>query len=523
MGIWIYYFFAKFYLYYYDYINFNVAYNLAFALFLLAVARWAPEKRAVRLPLTALNLLLGTAILWSDSWLPSMLDAYALVEQQGLPSNEYLINFVTRSFDPNLAASAAVAMAALALVNRFLKLGSVVVLVILLILPAKIYSMPPPNDIKEQQESFFDAETARRVYFDREQADKTDFDVVVLHVCSLAWDDLDFLEMRDHPFFKRFDFLFTAFNSATAYSGPSALRLMRGNCGQAPHTGLYEEAPGSCYTFHQLDRAGFDVAYALNHDGKYGDFAADLARLGDIDRPFMDVADLPVREYMFDDSPIYADGAVLDRWWRARLASDAPRSALYYNTVSLHDGSHWAGEKEWWKRHHAEMYKEFLGVMLGDMGSFLDTLESSGRRVVVILVPEHGAALRGSRMQPSGMRDVPLPQITNVPVGVKLIGPKVGDGPTKQIVIGKPTSYLALTHMLSAFIERNPFEFEYYLSRPFHDSIPITDFMAENYNSTIFGDGVTYYYFGKERKWLRLSGAETGVAPPRRHGEQNAP
>ena len=43
-------------------------------------------------------------------------------------------------------------------------------------------------------------------------------------------------------------------------------------------------------------------------------------------------------------------------------------------------------------------------------------LEASGRRAVVVLVPEHGAALRGDSAQIAGLREIPTPAITLVPV-----------------------------------------------------------------------------------------------------------
>ncbi len=43
---------------------------------------------------------------------------------------------------------------------------------------------------------------------------------------------------------------------------------------------------------------------------------------------------------------------------------------------------------------------------------------------MVVVVPEHGGALKGDRMQVSGLRDIPSPSITDVPVGVKFFGMK---------------------------------------------------------------------------------------------------
>ena len=42
---------------------------------------------------------------------------------------------------------------------------------------------------------------------------------------------MDFVGQRDNPFLKRFDVLFTNFNSAASYSGPASLRVLHGTCG----------------------------------------------------------------------------------------------------------------------------------------------------------------------------------------------------------------------------------------------------------------------------------------------------
>jgi len=40
-------------------------------------------------------------------------------------------------------------------------------------------------------------------------------------------------------------------------------------------------------------------------------------------------------------------------------------------------------------------YRRRLNILFEDIGAFIDQLEKSGRNVVVVMIPEHGAALRG--------------------------------------------------------------------------------------------------------------------------------
>ncbi|MFP3648914.1 cellulose biosynthesis protein BcsG, partial [Paraburkholderia sp. SIMBA_054] len=73
------------------------------------------------------------------------------------------------------------------------------------------------------------------------------FDVIVLHVCSLSWDDLDVSKARNNPMLSHFDYLFTNFSTAASYSGPAAIRVLRASCGQEAHADLYKPAAQQCY------------------------------------------------------------------------------------------------------------------------------------------------------------------------------------------------------------------------------------------------------------------------------------
>ena len=209
---------------------------------------------------------------------------------------------------------------------------------------------------------------------------------------------------------------------------------------------------------------------------------------------------------MFDDSPVYDDYALLAQWWAERRKSGEKRVALYYNSVSLHDGSHWTADHEWWKRDHREQYREFLLTLRNDLTRFFELLAASGRNVAVVVLGEHGRAVRGNAIETPGLRDIPLPRITLVPAGVKLIGKSAGRGSAGQnIIIGKPTSYFGLAFALEAFAERSPFGTDRYTTRAFIDSVPQTAFVAENENNLVVKYDDEYYFFGKDRKWIRLS------------------
>src|SRR5690606_3450399 len=121
----------------------------------------------------------------------------------------------------------------------------------------------------------------------------------------------------------------------------------------------------------------------------------------------------------FDGSPIARDLDVLRGWWQQRQGSEAEHVSLFYNSISLHDGNRVVTADGGTR---IADYGSRANRLFDDLGQFLDNLQLRGRRVVVASVPEHGAALHGDRMQLSGMREIPTPAITHVPVGLAFIG-----------------------------------------------------------------------------------------------------
>lgn len=93
-------------------------------------------------------------------------------------------------------------------------------------------------------------------------------------------------------------------------------------------------------------------------------------------------------------------------------------------------------------------YSSRAQVLLDDLDAFINELKKSGRRVVVMVVPEHGAALHGDRMQISGMREIPSDSITHVPVGIKLIN-MGDDNQTSPVHVTQPSSYLAIAEIIA--------------------------------------------------------------------------
>lgn len=331
------------------------------------------------------------------------------------------------------------------------------------------------------------------------------FDVVLLHVCSLSWDDLDAVGLGGRQLFDRFDLVFDQFNSVTSYSGPAMLRLMRANCGQTPHDQLYKPASEQCGLLHQLRLAGYQVQAYLNHDGQFDGFARALqaetpARiLTPVTSP-----GTPVALRAFDGTPIAGDHATLAAW-QTGLSAAAPPQALYYNTVTLHDGNRVPGASALGMM---DSYRQRLDTLLRDMDRFIGDIERSRRPTLVVLLPEHGAALRKGAQHIAGLRDTPWPEITRVPVALKLIGMNAQRPPDleRPVRVSGPTSYLSFTALLADLLAKSD-PWEVLRTAP-HD-VPGVDFVSDNGETLVTRDDQALWLRTASSGWQRLARPDT--------------
>ncbi len=340
------------------------------------------------------------------------------------------------------------------------------------------------------------------------------FDVVLLHVCSLSWDDLDALGLGGREVFGRFDLVFDQFNSVTSYSGPSMLRLMRANCGQTPHDKLYKPAPDRCGLLQQLHLAGYQVQAYLNHDGQFDGFAEALQ--GEttvrIQTPVR-WPGTPAALKAFDGSPIAGDHAALTAW-RASLSASAPPQALYYNTVTLHDGNRVPDAPA---LDMMDSYRQRLEVLLHDIDRFIGDIERSGRPTLVVLMPEHGAALRKGAQHIAGLRETPWPEITRVPVAVKLMGldaQRPADL-VRPIRVSGPTSYLSFAALLADLMAQpDPWQ----VLRAAPQALPRVAFVSDNGETLVTLDEQAMWLRTASSGWQHLSRPEAPA--PRIHREE---
>jgi cellulose synthase operon protein YhjU len=343
--------------------------------------------------------------------------------------------------------------------------------------------------------TFFAAEAPRRVSFPK-TLQGPEFDIVLMHTCSLAWDDVELVNQRNDRLFGRFDVLFTRFNSASSYSGPAAIRVLRSACGQQPHEDLYGPLDPQCALINQLAQVGYQPQWTMTHDGEFGNFSSVMERNMGLPVKFELDTGARIAQRAFDGSAIYADYDVLSRWWQRRQTLPAARTVLFYNTSTLHDGNRIEGAG---RLDAKESYDRRLKDFLGDANQFLDLLEKSGRRAVVVMVPEHGAALRGDRVQISGLREVPTPAITQVPVGIKLVGPGWTDGP--QQVVETPTGHLAVAELISRFLSSNPFAGGATTLPDLVRGLPQTEAVSENEGTVVMQVGSGHQLRSPDGSW----------------------
>jgi cellulose synthase operon protein YhjU len=527
MGWWSAYFLAKLVLYALGYMDFNPWLNLLLAIF----TALPPQNWRQRFAKNLIAVPLGIMLLYHDSWLPPIGQALVQAAKLRTFTTSYLLELAGRLVNFRFLLGFALLLGVYSLARRKLRMSTFVFVGILAVVcapQARLWTVgtaspaadAPPGALTDRVDlapAALDARLARfyagqrsvRVQFAHPAPDDTPFDILILHVCSLSWDDLRTLKLAPESLFGRFDVVLSDFNSGASYSGPAAIRLLRGACGQTPESKLYDAAGEGCLVMDGLQNAGFEPHWLMNHDGQYGNFFGDVRDRGGLAAPLEENSGATQAQQAFDGTPVYSDYSVLSRWWARRGALRAPRVALYYNTISLHDGNRVIGSG-----HPDSSYGARLARLSNDVARFLDDLRASGRHVIVVFIAEHGAALRGDQRQIEGLREIPTAAIAHVPVAVVLIN-AARPGPATQSRIDTPTSYPAVYELLSRLIASNPF------AKPLADldeythTLPQTDFVAENNGTTVIQAGAHYMMRSPDGAWSSLDGIDGRVAETR--------
>ncbi|QEL55086.1 cellulose biosynthesis protein BcsG [Chromobacterium paludis] len=506
MGGWSFYFMAKFALAWLGSLNLHPLPNLAFALLLLLPAPrgWPRFARALLAWPAAL------ALLYQDSWLPPPAQLLPQLASLRGFSLSYWLELAGRVLTPSLMTGIVILVCGYLLLSRHLRLGTLVTLTLLGLGGRQLWQERAPvmpvaavataggaqaaaQTPDERLAAFYRSEKQRRVQFQPLPAGPG-FDVLLLHICSLSWDDLQAAGLDHHPLLARFDMLFTRFNSAATYSGPAALRVLRASCGQPSHAALYDPAPDNCYLFSNLAQLGFKIEATFNHDGSFDGFLKQIQSYGHLNQPLIDQQGLPVGLRAFDSSPIYNDYATLARWLQLRQQDSSPHVATFYNTISLHDGNRIPNKPG---LSTDDSYRYRATRLFDDLNRFIDQLEQNHRKLILLMIPEHGAALRGDKQQFSGLREIPTPRITILPAAIKVIG---GEGHPQQMRINQQVSYFAITTILSRMLQKSPFGADYQPEAYARD-LPTTPYVAESSGYVMMQIGSRYLLRQSDGSW----------------------
>lgn len=530
---WNFYFLVKFGLLWAGYLNFHPLANLVFMAFLLMPI---PSLRLHRLR-HWVAIPIGFALFWHDTWLPGPESIMSQGSQVAGFSADYILDLTQRFINWQMIGAVFVLLVAWLFLAQWVRVTVFVVAILVwlnvLTLAGPSFSLwpagqptttvtttggsaaatvatagdtPVVGDIPAQTapptsanlnnwlSSFYAAEDKRQTKFpDALPADAQPFELLVINICSLSWADVEAAGLMSHPLWSHFDIQFKDFNSATSYSGPAAIRLLRASCGQQSHKNLYQPAGNQCYLFDNLAKLGFTQHLMLGHNGQFGNFLKEVREEGGMQAALMDQTGLPVPLLGFDGSPVYDDTAVLQRWLDTTGKDDNPRSATFYNTLPLHDGNHFPGVSK------TADYKVRAQKFFDELDAFFTELEKSGRKVMVVVVPEHGAALKGDRMQVSGLRDIPSPSITNVPAGIKFFGMKAPHQGA-PIEITQPSSYLAISELVARAVDGKLFVEDSVNWDQLTSNLPQTAEVSENANAVV----IQY----QNKPYVRLNGGD---------------
>ncbi|ULH11310.1 cellulose biosynthesis protein BcsG [Serratia marcescens] len=526
LGGWNLYFLAKFALLWFGYLNFHALPNLVFMAFLLMPI---PSQRLHRWR-HYLAIPIGIVLFYHDTWLPGINSILSQGSQLAGFSAQYLLELINRFINWQMIGAAFVLFIAYLFVAQWVRVTVFTVAALawlnivniagpaVSLLPATSTaaaggantpatsapaaggaapadSLPPTSaNLTAYLNQFYEREKGRATAFPATlPADAQPFDLLVINICSLAWADMEAVNLQNHPLWSKMDIMFDSFNSATAYSGPASIRLLRASCGQLSHHDLYQPVNQQCYLFDNLAKLGFKQQLMLDHSGVFGNYLKELREQGDMQAPLMSQAGIGNELTSFDGEPIYNDLELLTRWLDQQQKAGDARTATFLNVIPLHDGNRFVGSNK------SADYQPRAQKLFDQLNTFLDQLEKSGRKVVVVIVPEHGAALVGDKMQMSGLRDIPSPNITHTPVGIKLVGMKAPHqgGPLQ---IKTPSSYLALSELVSRLVDGKVFSESSVDWQTLTQGLPQTPVISENDNAIVM------QYQGKP--YIRLNGGD---------------
>ncbi len=523
VGYWNVYFIGALLLAFYGYVNLDPLLNLL----LLAAVAMPIGNRLIACARQVLCVAAGAALLYSESWLPGIDAIMSNTGNIAQFSPSYIIQLAVDFVNPRMVGALVLLVAVYVFAKDWVRISTVSVIGLAAVALAPLWQQameqfaPPPaavavsdkptpmgpaqvgagtsENIEKWLASFYEFEKTRRVRFSPVQPGDTPFDVVLLNVCSLATDDLEATGLASHPVLGRFDIRLDRYNSATSYSGPATNRLLRSACGQPSHTELYSGRNPDCEVMNRLEAIGFKQHLFMDHEGRFDDYITGLRNRSGLQPQLASQKGYRQLYEAFDGEPIWNTLDVLHHWRKTLESEGAARTVTLFNLVALHDGNRPIGGSKWIE------FRIRAKRLLDDLDAFMDELEKSGRKVLFILVPEHGAAVRGDKIQVARLREIPSPHITRVPTMVKFFG---AQGKIAPVRVTEPTSLHAVAAIIQRTIERNFFGAQNSAAEVAEilTDLPQTYAVSENANASVLQFGSRYYVrMQSSGKWIPLA------------------
>ncbi|KTD03246.1 cellulose biosynthesis protein BcsG [Fluoribacter gormanii] len=527
---WNYYFLLKFALLWAGYLNFHPFINLVFFAFLLFPLPSILLHRCrnwIAVPI-------GLAIFYNDTWLPGLSTITSQWTNNLFVFNfSYLLELINRTINWELVGMAFVLLVAYLFFCQWIRITSFTVIaltwlnILTLTAPSinlspiqnKIVSgnvpaeaevktsgrepssnLPPTNEnLNSYLNQFYEQQKKLRTSFPSALSnDAQPFDIIFIQIDSLAWADIEAVHLGDHPLWNKFDILFNNFNSVSSYSGPAAIRLLRASCGQTTHADLYKPVAQNCYIFNNLAKLGFSPEIVLDHDGLFDNFLKQIQEYGGlVNVPLMSRVGITPDLVSFDGKELLDDGQIQERWLKQRSTSGMKRNATYYNDISLHDGNTFIGVNK------KAPYEPRAKKLLDQVMNFFTALEKAGRKVMVVFIPNQGTNFAGDKLQMPGLRDIPGPSITHVPVGIKFIGMNAKPAP---IQIKDPSSYLAVSELIARLVDGQIFNQDNVSLETLTQNLPKTSFVSSNQGVTVVKYQDKFYILLKgDSNWVPYS------------------
>ena len=442
------YFFAKFALAYFGYLNLEPAYNaLLFAAVVLPIG-----TRAFDLLRNVVCALAAAALLWHESWLPGPEAIRANAHNLTDFTASFLLDFVVNAVNPVILAWLAAGIVAWLFLRRWIRFSTLTVIGLVVTAfpqlvtwalptekeaPAKEVAAAPESapalrseraagplqppqpangtgeDVDRWLTAFFTQEENRGVSLPAEAIPESVsgvFDIAVVNICSLSNDDLAAtgLHTRDR-------------RRCVSSPPPADSPRIRPSTASAVRSASFSTA---------LRRPG----------GKTGSISTTTDVSTTISPRFASWRASPRPSTTSRSFTSATKPSTARPFTTTQTSSTSGSRTSLFNLVALHDGNRAPGSAKSFD------YAPLAKSLLDDLEGIMDRIEKSGRPVLFIVVPEHGAAVRGDKIQMARLREIPSPKITNVPVLVKFFGLKL-DGALRTIEA--PTSYLALAELMA--------------------------------------------------------------------------